>query len=205
LRTERGWTEVVSVSSTEVVATVYNLSVEADHTYFVGGFRDVDAAWVHNSGGDDCDAAAAKPHVAAPATSSKPEWLRRLDAGNDFNRAQAARYPHNEVYVVRPDAKGYYRVDSYNPRTGEIVSRKYTQLSEVQEATGVEYINELAKKYPPGTAIADVPSSGALAGDRLRGQMIPEVPVQTKPIPKAVLDAANQKNIVIRDINGKEY
>jgi hypothetical protein len=149
------------------------------------------------------------PIVAAPATSSKPEWLRRLDAGNDFNRTQGAKYASqggkNEVYVVNPDGNGYYRVDSYNPRTGEIVSRKYTQLSEVQEATGVKYINELAKKYSPGTVIADVPSSGWLAGQRLQGQMILEVPVQTNPIPKAVLDAANQKGIIIRDINGKVY
>jgi len=102
VRTERGWTEVVSVSSTEVVATVYNLSVEADHTYFVGGSSDVDAAWVHNSGGDDCDAAAAKPHVAAPAAgpvATRESLLGDLAKGG-------VRHSPDKVVVIGRDASG---------------------------------------------------------------------------------------------------
>ena len=143
--------------------------------------------------------------VAPARTSSRPEWLRRLDEGNAFNRSQAHRYPHNEVYVNKPSGSGYYRVDSYNPRSGEIVSRKFTQFSDIQESTGIGYVNEFTRKYSPGTTIADVPSSGSLAGQRLQGQMILEVPVQTRPIPQGVLDAANDAGVIIRDINGRIY
>ena len=149
--------------------------------------------------------AAKEVEQAAARPSSKPEWLQRLDEGNEFNKNQAGRYPHNEVYIDRPDGKGYYRVDSYNPTTGEIVSRKNTQFSEIRPETGADYVNELAKKYPPGSSISKVPSSGELAGGKLQGQMILEVPSQAKPIPQSVLDAAEQKGILIRDITGKVY
>jgi hypothetical protein len=144
--------------------------------------------------------------LVAPTTSSgaKPDWLRRIDEGNAFNKAQSPRYPHNEVYIEKPGG-GYYRLDSYNDALGEIVSRKFTQLGEVQEATAINYIKELAAKYPAGSRIASVPSSGGLAGSTLRGQMILEVPVQVKPIPQAVLDAANKANILIRDVTGRIY
>ena len=106
------------------------------------------------------------------------------------------------------------RLDSYNPHTGEIVSRKYTQLSEVSEETAIRYLKELSDKYAPETKIADVPSniSGANAGifkenrgRTLRGQMILEVPVQKKLVPEGILKYAREKKIQIRDINGNVY
>ncbi len=106
------------------------------------------------------------------------------------------------------------RLDSYDPRTGEIVSRKRTQLSEISEKTAIGYLKELSEKYSPGAVIADVPSNkvGANAGifeenggKNLRGQMILEVPVQKESVPERVLKYARDKNIQIRDINGKEY
>ena len=59
-----------------------------------------------------------------------------------FNKARAKFYPYNEVYLEAPKKAinlpegspikhQHVRLDSYNPHTGEIVSRKYTQLSEV--------------------------------------------------------------------------
>jgi filamentous hemagglutinin len=42
--------------------------------------------------------------------SLKPEWLRRLQAGNDFNKVREKEYPYNELYIQRADGKGYYRV-----------------------------------------------------------------------------------------------
>lgn len=138
-------------------------------------------------------------------TSSKPEWLRRLDAGNEFNKVQSKTYPYNEVYIERPDGNGYYRVDSYNPATGEIVSRKFTQLSEVSEATAKSYIKEAATKYANGSTVANVPSSGSLAGKKLQGAIILEVPQQNAMIPKPVLDSANKAAVLIRDVNGKVY
>jgi Pretoxin HINT domain len=150
----------------------------------------------------------------ASTKRAKPEWLKRLEEGNEFNKSQAKRFPHNEVYIDAPGGR-YVRVDSYNDVTGEIVSRKLTQLEQIQEQTAIGYVNELAKKYPPGAKISGVPSQLAgsghqnaeLAGKILNadGKMILEVPVQKKAVPQAVIDAANEKGIIIRDINGKVY
>ena len=142
-----------------------------------------------------------------------------------FNKARAKFYPYNEVYLEAPKKAinlpegsptkhQYVRLDSYNPHTGEIVSRKYTQLSEVSEETAIRYLKELSDKYAPETKIADVPSniSGANAGifkanngKVLDGQMILEVPVQAKAVPKRVIDYASLKGIKIRDTNNHIY
>ena len=60
-----------------------------------------------------------------------------------FNKERAEFYPFNEVYLEAPKKETkvagdspakqkYVRLDSYVPNK-EIVSRKYTQLSEVSE------------------------------------------------------------------------
>jgi len=140
------------------------------------------------------------------AKSSLPEWLKkRFQAGEDFNKANRARYPYNEVEVV--DAEGNkFRVDSYDPVKGEIVSRKFTQLSDVQENTVIKYLNEMGRKYPSGAEITDSPfNSEVLRGGFFEGDLVLEVPVQIKPIPQAVLDAARKKGITIRDVTGRIY
>jgi len=142
---------------------------------------------------------------SAERVSSRPEWLQRLDAGNTFNKERAGAYDFNEVYINKPDGSGYYRLDSYNPNSGEIVSRKFTQLSDVQENTALKYINEIPAKYPAGGTIANVPSSGDLGGQLLRGQYYLEVPVQVRPIPQSIFNAADKAGVLIRDINGKVY
>jgi len=150
----------------------------------------------------------------APSSSSgMPQWLReQLAKGNDFNKQQSAKYPHNEVYVEPPCAgRNCLRLDSYNPaaggNVGEIVSRKFTQLAQVNLRTAINYLREMDRKYAPGTIIADVPSNRAsgLAGQPLRGQKILEVPEQIAPVPKAVLDQANNRRIIIRDEFGNEH
>ncbi len=100
---------------------------------------------------------------------------------------------------------GYVRLDAYDPVAGEIVSRKLTQLGGIQESTAIGYLRELATKYPPGARIADVPPSGPLAGQFIRGQQILEVSIQTQPIPAAVLGEAQRLSIVIRDVAGNVY
>ena len=142
-----------------------------------------------------------------------------------FNKACTKFYPYNEVYLEAPKKAinlpggsptkhQYVRLDSYNPHTGEIVSRKYTQLSEVSEETAIRYLKELSDKYAPGSIIADVPSNRTglnkgifevNQGRDLKGKMILEVPVQDKVVPKRVIDYANKHYIKIRDINGKIY
>ena len=113
-----------------------------------------------------------------------------------------------------PAKQKYVRLDSYDLHVGEIVSRKYIQLSEVSEETAIRYLKELEDKYPPGSIIADVPSNKtglnkdifkANNGNILKGQMILEVPVQKADIPPNVLDYAKKNDIIIRDVNGKIY
>ena len=141
-----------------------------------------------------------------------------------FNKARAKFYPYNEVYLEAPKKAinlpegsptkhQYVRLDSYVPGK-EIVSRKYTQLSEVSEETAIRYLKELSDKYAPGSIIADVPSNRTglnkgifevNQGRDLKGQMILEVPVQKKPIPQNVINYADKLRIKIRNTNNKLY
>lgn len=150
--------------------------------------------------------------VEPPADGILTErWYDRLNEGVQFNRDNWDRYEFNEVYLDNGT-----RVDSINITDGaaEIVSRKHTQLAEVQPSTALSYLNELATKYPPGARIADTPGNqdrpGTAGqpipeGTRLGGPQILEVPVQNGPIPQAILDRANDLGIIIRDVEGREY
>ena len=163
--------------------------------------------------------------IAAKDKKRQSTWTKQLLDGIRFNKERAPFYRFNEVYLESPKAgtRGagksstkykYVRLDSYSPRTGEIVSRKYTQLSEISEKTAIGYLKELSEKYSPGSVIADVPSNrvGANAGifeenggKTLRGQMILEVPVQEEPVPESVLRYAAKEKIKIRDTEGTIY
>lgn len=134
-----------------------------------------------------------------------PEPVRRqIEAGNEFNRKQAPVYdPHNEITLNNGK-----RLDSYVPGD-EIVSRKYTQLSDIQPGTASSYLSEFTSKYSPGETVADTSKARQQfpgeAGKEINGQMILEVPVQSKPVPDEVLKEATQRDILIRDTDGKIY
>lgn len=143
---------------------------------------------------------------AVRRVSSKPEWLVLLDKGNRFNTEQSPNYSRSELYVDNPERPGsYFRLDSYSPKRRQIVSRKYTQLSQIAKQTAFNYIGEISKKYPVGSVIACVPSSRELAGQALQGQCFLEVPVQINPVPEPILDKASQHKVFIKDINGRIY
>ena len=104
------------------------------------------------------------------------------------------------------------RLDSYDPINAEIISRKFTQLAEVNKSTALKYLDEINIKYPPNSKIAKVKSNltGSNKGilnsrSNITGQMILEVPVQNKAISQAILDKADELLILIKDINGKTY
>ncbi len=133
-------------------------------------------------------------------------WLDRVRAGNEFNRQRRGAYEFSELYVVRPDGKGYYIVDGYDPIKGEIVSRKFTQLGDISEATARSYISEAVNKYPSGSTIASVRSTPfELRGQNLNGTLILEIPPQAGPVPQSIINYARENNVVLRDINGKTY
>jgi hypothetical protein len=141
-----------------------------------------------------------------PRFEHTPEWLQRILDRDDllpwerqrwngvaFDYEQRPRYPENEVLTA--DGK---RLDSYVSGR-EIVSRKYTQLSEISEETAKRYIAEIERKYSPGTVLAD--------GRQLRGRPYLEVPVQRAPVPRTIIDYANSfiPPIKIRDTTGRIY
>ncbi|GAB3438040.1 hypothetical protein GCM10027570_00840 [Streptomonospora sediminis] len=146
--------------------------------------------------------------------SSKPDWLVDAEAGNDFNKRREPHYTElggaNEVHVgERTPGNQYRRLDSYIPEQ-EIVSRKYTQLSEIQESTAFGYLQDLFTNYPPGTVIADTPTNRRDLGDsaigtRLSGDMILEVPIQKFPVPNRILEKAEDLGIIIRDEAGNVH
>ena len=125
--------------------------------------------------------------------------------GQAFNQARKPAYPYNEVPVAKPSGGKPYILDSYDPITGEIVFRRHTQFSEIQFKTAQAYFREFVRKYPPGSVIPDIPTAQGLAGTKLKGQMIFEVPPQWKAIPEAVMDEATRLDIWIRDSNGHVY
>lgn len=87
----------------------------------------------------------------------------------------------------------------------EIVSRKRTQLADIGSSTAQGYLRVMTQKYMDGLLIADTPTTRAMGLDRdvLRGRQILEVPVQMQPVPQAVLDNAADREITIRDIEGR--
>ena len=165
---------------------VFTFEVENWHTYFVGPL-----AWlVHN----------ARPCL--DKIKNLPEWLQHIQKGNYFNFIREKTYKRlggfNEV--VLSSGK---RLDSYIPNK-EIVSRKFTQLGE----DGVKHVDELAKKYKPGTPIKNTPRNAEAIGQggkKLKGEMILEVPPQKGAVPQKVLERARKKRVIIRDTNGKIY
>ena len=158
-----------------------------------------DESDTHKSGGPGESATSLEP----PKPRGTPR--AKKTTGNLFNRLRKRNYPYNEVYVDKPAGKGYYRLDSYDPKNGEIISRKATQLWAIREESAIAYILEIPRKYHSGASISKVPTNGTLAGKQLEGQMILEIPIQQQPIPKRVLDAARQADVIIRDVNGRIY
>ena len=134
------------------------------------------------------------------------EAIAARERGNTFNTEREPAYPHNEVLVDRPTGRGRVRLDSYIEGE-EIVSRKYPRGASVDPDTAIDYIVELAEKYPPGARIADTPLNRAagIAGRRLRGQPILEVPVLLNEVPREVIEFAERAGVVIRDVEGRIY
>ncbi|MCM2426996.1 WXG100 family type VII secretion target [Streptomyces sp. RKAG337] len=135
-----------------------------------------------------------------------PDWLReRFESGNKFNTDNHSRFPYNEVAVepINEGDVGRPRLDSYKHGL-EIVSRKESQLADVTPATAKGYLDELVKKYSPGTEIR-ARKYPALYGQKLKGQMILEVPAQNGVVPAEVLEYARTLKIVVRDVTGRTY
>jgi hypothetical protein len=100
--------------------------------------------------------------------------------GNQFNDTARTEgwYQYNEVHLENGK-----RVDSYDPVAKEIVSRKATDLDMIHEATYRMYLNELSKKYSPGTKIRSN-AFPELDGLPLAGKFILEIPESNRFLSK---------------------
>ncbi len=93
---------------------------------------------------------------AAPAATGRTvrNWLADVRVGQAFDRTQAAQYQFNQIYVVKNAGKGYWILDSYGPLDARLgagpVSRKFTQLADIQIASARSMLQEAHRKYRPG-------------------------------------------------------
>ncbi len=106
-------------------------------------------------------------------------WLKDspMARGNAFNKKAIDNdwYDFNEVTLANGK-----RVDGYTPPTngkpGEIVSRKATNLEEIELATFESYLKEMKVKYSAGEPINAPKYGDDLKGKVLEGKQILEIP-----------------------------
>ncbi|SCC63284.1 T7SS effector LXG polymorphic toxin [Bacillus wiedmannii] len=96
--------------------------------------------------------------------------------GNKFNKtAEKNRwYPNNEVHLSNGK-----RLDSYDPIKGEIVSRKATDLADIDIKTFEKHLKEMKDKYAIGTKIRSN-KYRRIDGKSLEGKQILEIPASNK-------------------------
>ncbi|MED1113072.1 T7SS effector LXG polymorphic toxin [Bacillus paramycoides] len=96
--------------------------------------------------------------------------------GNRFNKtAEKNRwYPNNEVHLSNGK-----RLDSYDPIKGEIVSRKATDLADIDIKTFEKHLKEMKDKYTVGTKIRSN-KYRRIDGKSLEGKQILEIPASNK-------------------------
>ena len=138
------------------------------------------------------------------AFSGKREWLRNVVAGTYFNNYAKSRYAFNEVPMAKTGKLGgHLRLDSY-VRGKAIIFRRLTQLADHPDAA-MRSIKEFKKKYSGGSLIGNTKAmrDAELAGKRLKGQMVFQVPPQARGVPEDVQKFAGRKDIAIVDVNGK--
>jgi hypothetical protein len=140
-------------------------------------------------------------HTGLPKAVSKT-IVRNWERGKRFNTTRGHSYRHNEVRLTNGKV-----LDSYKHHR-EIVSRKHTQLAEVKPNTAKGYINELPRKYSPGQVVADTTDNAVrspeLIGKQINGDLVLEVPKQKAPIPQEILDQAQKRNVLIREVSDFE-
>lgn len=112
-------------------------------------------------------------------------WLydSPMARGNEFNDIGRLKYQINELNL-KLNGKNV-RLDSYvlpsksDDGVGKIISRKATDLVDIQESTYRSYLTELKNKYVPGTIIRS-DKYPDLDGDVIQGKQYLEIPESNK-------------------------
>jgi hypothetical protein len=116
------------------------------------------------------------PHERLDWKEARDYWLNDspMARGNAFNKKawDDEWYPYWEVYLEN----GKY-VDGYDPIAKEIISRKATNLEDIDISTFEAYLKEMKNKYAPGTIIkSKKPNYDKLFDTPLEGRQILEIP-----------------------------
>lgn len=116
--------------------------------------------------------------------------------GNQYNQTvrDADIYPYHEVNLSNGK-----RLDSYDPVSGEIISRKATDLDQITESTFRGYLSEIGDKYSVGTVIRS-DKYPQLDGLKLEGQYILEIPASNATISNIqhYQDIASEYGVILR-------
>ncbi len=160
--------------------TVYNFEVKDYHTYFVGKLK-----WlVHNA--KVCLVALAKAGVT---------YAKNILNGQMFDKAMRKAYgaANSQIKMVNGKVLDVLK-------NNQLISHKFTQLSEITEKTAKGYIDEIGAKYANQTT-----KSRKLADqvDTFDMKKVLEIPPQKNGIPKEILDYAEEAGVTIREISGK--
>lgn len=142
--------------------------------------------------------------VAATFSLYKAAAIANGQRGQGYNEAHKFDDPYREVPLVKPSG-GRPAAGRWVPGWQRDCLVKATQLAVAQEATPLKSLRELANKSPPVRNITNVPSSGPPEGQPPRGRQVLEVPIQQQPVPRRVVQEANNLGIITRDVNGTKY
>lgn len=173
------WKEIKEVCFLYQKTKVYNFEVEGWHTYFVGLL----ALLVHN-------AIVCLRNLAAAGV----KYAKNILNGQLFDKAMREAYEYVQIKMVNGKV-----LDVLVPGK-EIISHKFTQLSEIAEKTAKGYIDEIGKKY------ADVMTDSKKLADQVSTEKLKkilEIPPQVKEIPEEILTHADNAKVEIREISGK--
>ena len=125
-------------------------------------------------------------------------WTKEspIARGNNFNQTvrDSDIYPYHEINLSNGK-----RLDSYDPVSGEIISRKATDLDKISDETYRGYLSEILNKYSEGTVIRSN-KYPQLDGLELKGQYILEIPASNATLSniKHYKEIAKEYNVILR-------
>jgi hypothetical protein len=139
------WTAVESVADSGDFATVYNLNIEEDHTYFVGSLGWGFSLWAHNAsssadgGGSGCaggsGSASNAPNNATGGKYSNLPDPRNVGAGKDFTPATKRKILEQNKQanggVIKSDQSGTEAVPSVKSQSGVTPPTNEAQIDHI--------------------------------------------------------------------------
>lgn len=180
---EQKWHSVKAIHFNYQKETVYNFEVEDYHTYFVGKLK-----WlVHNT--KVCLVGLAKAGV---------KYAKNILNGQMFDKAMRKAYGAANSQIKMANGKF---LDVLTNK--EIISHKFTQLSEVTFDTAKNYIDEIGRKYANQTTNSRKLAEQVDTFDMKQILEIPPQKIKNEQYQKLVEYAKDVKDVEIREISGK--